>query len=228
MLGLLALMLLQESRRPAGPHQLVDRAAGRSETAGLWNQQQIAEGLARVERALASHFGSYTLQAAIAAVHAQAKTPPKPSGRKSSAYTICLPVLSPRRLCSSTGQSLLRSGPAAGLGLIDAILESGELADISLAHSARAGLCRRLGRVAEARAGFHGRWSSSVRSREHLFLAAGLSRLSELASYGEKRRIISCAIWMGRRNDYLMFQVISFRTTQPARQASTSAANPGG
>ena len=156
-MGLLALMLLHESRRaartsPAGDLILLD-----DQDRSLWNRGQIAEGKALVERALSSRrFGPYTLQAAIAAVHADAETPAATDWAQIVALYDVLaqahpsPVVELNRAVAVA----MRDGPAAGLALIDAILARGDLADYHLAHSARAELCRRLGRTAEARASY--------------------------------------------------------------------------
>ena len=147
-MGLLALMLLHESRRaartsPTGELVLLD-----DQDRSLWNREQIAEGTALVERALASRrFGPYTLQAAIAAVHAEAPTAAATDWAQIvGLYDVLVraepsPVVELNRAVAVA----MRDGPAAGLALIDAILARGDLADYHLAHSARADLCRRLG-----------------------------------------------------------------------------------
>ena len=123
----------------------------------LWNRDQIAEGSALVERALTSRrFGPYTLQAAIAAVHAEAPTAAATDWAQIvGLYDVLLradpsPVVELNRAAAVA----MRDGPLAGLALIDAILARGDLADYHLAHSARADLCRRLGKTAEARASY--------------------------------------------------------------------------
>jgi RNA polymerase sigma-70 factor, ECF subfamily len=155
--GLLALMLLHDSRRaartsPAGDLVLLD-----DQDRSLWNRAQISEGVALVERALASRrFGPYTLQAAIAAVHAQAPTAVATDWAQIVAlYDLLVradpsPVVELNRAVAVA----MRDGPLAGLTLIDAILARGELGDYHLAHSARADLCRRLGRTVDARAAY--------------------------------------------------------------------------
>lgn len=152
--GLLALMLLHESRRtaresPAGELILLDE-----QDRSRWNREHIAEGSALVERAIGSRrFGPYTLQAAIAAVHAEARTAPQTDWRQIvGLYDVLLradpsPVVELNRAVAVA----MRDGPEAGLRLIDAILGRGELMSYHLAHSARAELCRRLGRTADAR-----------------------------------------------------------------------------
>jgi RNA polymerase sigma-70 factor (ECF subfamily) len=152
-IGLLALMLLHESRRQArssgdGELVLLDE-----QDRSLWNRHQIAEGAKLVEQALTSRrFGPYTIQAAIAAVHAEAATPEETDWSEIvGLYDVLLraepsPVVELNRAAAIA----MRDGPAAGLALIDAIIARGDLADYHLAHSARAECYRRLGRAAEA------------------------------------------------------------------------------
>ena len=156
-IGLLALMLLHESRRAARTSPAGDLILLNDQDRSLWNRDQIAEGSALTQQAVSSRrFGPYTLQAAIAAVHAEA-----PSGAATDwtqivglydvlARADSSPVIELNRAAAVA----MRDGPAAGLTLIDAILSRGDLADYHLAHSARAELCRRLGRTAEARASY--------------------------------------------------------------------------
>jgi RNA polymerase sigma-70 factor (ECF subfamily) len=156
-MGLLALMLLHESRRaartgPTGELILLD-----DQDRARWSRGQIAEGTGLVERALASRrIGPYTLQAAISAVHAEAPTAAATDWAQIvGLYDVLLradpsPVIELNRAVAVA----MRDGPAAGLDLIDAILARGALADYHLAHSARAELCRRLGRTADARASY--------------------------------------------------------------------------
>jgi RNA polymerase sigma-70 factor, ECF subfamily len=151
--GLLALMLLHESRRQArttadGELVLLD-----DQDRSLWNRELIAEGMALVERALRSRqFGPYTLQAAIAAVHADSASAAQTDWAEIvGLYDVLLraepsPVVELNRAAAVA----MRDGPEAGLMLIDGILGRGELADYALAHSARAELCRQSGRLAEA------------------------------------------------------------------------------
>src|SRR5262245_34539239 len=155
--GLLALMLLQDSRRAARTSPEGDIVLLDEQDRSLWNRAQIAEGLALVRRALASRrFGPYTLQAAIAAAHAEAATAGATDwGRIVGTYDLLLeaepaPVIELNRAAAVA----MRDGPAAGLALVDAILARGDLADYQPAHAARADLCRRLGRVSEARAAY--------------------------------------------------------------------------
>jgi len=155
--GLLALMLLHESRRAArvsadGELVLLEQQ-GRS----TWNQAFIREGIALVERALTTRrFGPYTLQAAIAAVHAEARTPEATDWRQICALYAALLAMQPSPVIelNRAAAVAMHEGPAAGLALIDAIVARGELRDYHLAHSARADLLRRLGRRDEARAAY--------------------------------------------------------------------------
>jgi RNA polymerase sigma-70 factor (ECF subfamily) len=155
--GLLAMMLLQESRRAARSSAEGEVVLLEDQDRSLWNQEQIAEGSALVKRALSSRqIGSYTLQAAIAAVHAEA-----PNGAATdwaqivALYDVLLaatpsPVVELNRAVAVA----MRDGPSAGLSLIEAILERGDLEDYYLAYSALADLNRRLGRTSEARAAY--------------------------------------------------------------------------
>lgn len=155
--GLLALMLLQESRTsartsPEGELILLDDQDRR-----LWKRDLIDEGVALVERSLASRrFGPYTLQAAIAAVHAEAPSPAATDWRQIVGLYDVLQRVNPSPVVelNRAVAIAMRDTPAAGLTLIDAILKRGDLADYCLAHAARADLCRRLGRTAEARAAY--------------------------------------------------------------------------
>jgi len=179
--GLLALMLLQESRRVARTSPAGDLVLLENQDRSLWNRDQIKEGLALVERALSSRrFGPYTLQAAIAAVHAQA-----PSAAATDwpqivgLYDVLVRVEpSPVVELNRAVAVAMRDGPEAGLALIDAIVARGDLADYHLAHSARADLCRRLGRKAEARASYKRALGLTRQEPERRFLEW---RLRELA-----------------------------------------------
>jgi RNA polymerase sigma-70 factor, ECF subfamily len=152
-IGLVALMLLHEARRPARTTAEGEIVLLEEQDRSLWNRDQIAEGVRLVEQALASRrFGPYTLQAAIAAVHAEAPTPDATDWRQIvGLYDVLLrveptPVVELNRAAAVA----MRDGPAAGLALIDAILARGQLDGYQLAHSARADLFRRLGQTAEA------------------------------------------------------------------------------
>jgi RNA polymerase sigma-70 factor (ECF subfamily) len=180
--GLLALMLLHESRRPARTSPDGDLILLENQDRALWNRDQIAEGLALVERALSSQrVGAYTIQAAISAAHAQAPTAVDTNWAQIVAlYELLLqmepsPVIELNRAAAVA----MRDGPVAGLTLIDAILARGDLADYHLAHSARAELCRRLGRTVEARAAYERALALTQQEPERRFL---LRRLEELSS----------------------------------------------
>jgi RNA polymerase sigma-70 factor (ECF subfamily) len=184
--GLLALMLLHDSRRaartsPAGELVLLD-----DQDRSLWNREQIAEGSALVERALSSRrFGPYTLQAAISAVHAGARTAAATDwGQIVGLYDVLVQVEpSPVVELNRAAAVAMRDGPGAGLALIEAILARGDLADYHLAHSARADLYRRLGKAAEARASYERALELARQEPERRFLAR---RLGELGEAGHK------------------------------------------
>jgi RNA polymerase sigma-70 factor (ECF subfamily) len=156
-LGLLALMLLQESRRDARTSPSGDVILLDEQDRTLWNRQQIAEGTTLVEQALGSRrFGPYALQAAIAAVHAGAATPDATDWEEIvGLYDLLLqadpsPVIELNRAVAVA----MRDGPAVGLAQVDAILARGDLHEYRLAHAARGELCRRLGKTSEAREAF--------------------------------------------------------------------------
>ncbi len=152
-MGLLALMLLQESRRAARTSPAGELILLENQERSLWNREQIAEGVALVESALLSRrFGPYTLQAAIAAVHSEAASPAATDWPQIVALYSVLARAEPSAVIelNRAVAVAMRDGPEAGLELIDAILARGDLADYHLAHSARADLCRRLGKTAEA------------------------------------------------------------------------------
>jgi RNA polymerase sigma-70 factor (ECF subfamily) len=178
--GLLALMLLQESRRTARTSPAGELVLLEDQDRSLWNRDQIAEGVALVERALASRrFGPYTLQAAIAAVHAEA---PNAAATDWAQIVGLYDVLaraepSPVVELNRTVAVAMRDGPSAGLALVDAILERGDLKDYHLAHSARAELCRRLGRTAEARASYERALELTRQEPERRFLERRLGGL---------------------------------------------------
>ena len=181
-LGLLALMLLQESRRAARSSPTGELVLLGDQDRSLWNRERIAEGLALVERALGSRrFGPYTLQAAIAAVHAEASNAAATDWAQIvGLYDILAradpsPVIELNRAAAVA----MRDGAAAGLELIDAILARGDLEDYHLAHSARADLCRRLGRTAEARASYERALRLTRQEPERRFLERRLRELSD-------------------------------------------------
>lgn len=179
-MGLLALMLLQESRRAARASVQGDIILLEDQDRSLWNRQQITEGTALVEAALASRrFGPYTLQAAIAATHAAAPDAAATDWAQIvGLYDVLLraepsPVVELNRAVAVA----LRDGAGAGLDLIDAILARGDLADYHLAHAARAELCRRLGRTGAARDSFSRALDLARQEPERRFLERRLAGL---------------------------------------------------
>jgi RNA polymerase sigma-70 factor, ECF subfamily len=179
-IGLLALMLLQDSRRVARSSLAGEIILLEDQDRSLWNREQIAEGKGLVERALSSgRFGPYTLQAAIAAVHAQAPSAAATDWAQIAALydVLARAVPSPVVELNRAVAVAMRDGPAAGLALIDAILADGDLADYHLAHSARAELCRRLGRTAEARDSFERALALTRQEPERRFLERRLREL---------------------------------------------------
>jgi RNA polymerase sigma-70 factor (ECF subfamily) len=179
-IGLLSLMLLQESRRaartsPSGELILLD-----NQDRSLWNREQIAEGVALVERALKSRrFGAYTLQAAIAAVHAEAGSATATDWRQIVALYNQLVRIQPSPVVHLNRAVAIAmcDGPEAGLAHIDAVLEHGELANYYLAHSARADMYRRLGRSAEARSSYEKALALTQQEPERQFLQARIRQL---------------------------------------------------
>jgi RNA polymerase sigma-70 factor (ECF subfamily) len=198
-LGLLALMLLQESRRAARATEAGELVLLEDQDRSLWDIDQIAEGLSLVRRAFAqsrisgaallkesapaaatrSGIGPYVIQAAIAAVHAQAHTPAETDWAQiAGLYTFLLeahssPVVELNRAVAVA----MRDGPEYGLELIDAILARGDLTDYHLAHAARADLCRRLGRTAEARVAYQRALELARQEPEKRFLERRLRAL---------------------------------------------------
>ena len=180
-MGLLALMLLNESRRPARTSPEGDLVLLEDQDRALWNQELIAQGSALVERALSSRrFGPYTLQAAISASHANAPSASATDwGEIAGLYDLLLrldpsPVVELNRAVAVA----MRDGPLAGLALIDAILARGDLADYHLAHAARADLYRRLGRREEAKAAYRRALSLTQQEQERRFLERRIDELS--------------------------------------------------
>jgi len=180
--GLLALMLLQESRRASRASASGDLIRLEDQDRSRWNRELIAEGVALVERALGSRrFGPYTLQAAIAAVHAEAPSARDTDWQQIVALYDVLARLDPSPVVALNRAVALamRDGPAAGLAVVDAILARGELKDYHLAHAARADLCRRLGRRADARASYERALALVRQEPERRFIQ---QRLAELRS----------------------------------------------
>ena len=179
-IGLLALMLLQESRRAARTSSTGELILLKNQDRSLWNREHIAEGVALVERALSSRrFGAYTLQAAIAAVHAEAESTAATDWRQIVVlYNQLLRIQpSPVVLLNRAVAIAMCDGPEAGLAHIDALLEHGELANYYLAHSARADLCRRLGRTDEARSSYEKALALTQQEPERQFLQERIRQL---------------------------------------------------
>jgi RNA polymerase sigma-70 factor, ECF subfamily len=179
--GLLALMLLHESRRAARESPSGDLVLLDDQDRSLWRRDRIEEGAALVEQALASRrFGPYTLQAAIAAVHAEARSASATDWAQIvGLYDVLLRVEpSPVIELNRAAAVAMRDGPAAGLALVDAILARGDLTDYHLAHSARADLCRRLGRTADARIAYERALELARQEPERRFLQRRLDDLS--------------------------------------------------
>jgi RNA polymerase sigma-70 factor (ECF subfamily) len=179
-IGLLALMLLQESRRAARTSPTGDLILLEAQDRSLWNQAHIREGKAHLERALASPpIGPYTIQAAIAAVHADAATAADTDWHQIVELYDALLQLQPSPVVALNRAvaAAMRDGPEAGLALIDDILANGDLADYHLAHAARADLCRRLGRTAEARESYERALALAKQEPERRFLQQRLREL---------------------------------------------------
>jgi RNA polymerase sigma-70 factor (ECF subfamily) len=179
-MGLLALMLLHESRRVARTSATGDLILLENQDRGLWNRERIAEGIALLERALPMRGrGPYCLQAAIAATHAEAPD----AGATDWAQIVGLydllletdssPVVELNRAVAVA----MRDGAQAGLALVDALLARGDLLDYRLAHAARADLCRRLGRAAEARDSYHRALELTSQEPERRFIERRLAEL---------------------------------------------------
>jgi len=178
--GLLALMLLHESRRPARTSPSGEMVLLEDQDRTRWDRALMDEGGAMVRRALASRrFGPYTIQAAIAAVHADAATPGATDWRQIvGLYDVLLraepsPVVELNRAVAVA----MRDGPSAGVALIDALFERGDLDDYRPAHSARAELCRRVGRVDDARASYRRAIALARQEPERRFLERQLASL---------------------------------------------------
>jgi len=179
-LGLLALMLLHEARRTARSSPTGELVLLEDQDRSLWDRLQIEEGAELVERAIQSHrFGPYTLQAAIAAVHAEARDARSTDWRQIvGLYDVLLrtdpsPIVELNRAAAVA----MSEGPAAGLDLIDAILVRGDLVDYHLAHAARGDLCRRLGRVHEAIESYETALALTNQTAERSFIARRLDEL---------------------------------------------------
>jgi RNA polymerase sigma-70 factor (ECF subfamily) len=179
-LGLLALMLLHDARRAARMSPSGDLILLEDQDRSLWNRDQIAEGGRLVQRALGSGHGPYAIQAAIAAVHAEASSTAATDWAEIvGLYDVLLrsdpsPVIELNRAVAVA----MRDGPAPGLALVDAILDRGDLRDYRLAHAARAELCRRLGRTADARASFERALTLTRQEPERRFLEKRINEVS--------------------------------------------------
>lgn len=179
-IGLLALMLLHESRREARTSSEGDLILLADQDRSLWSQEQIAEGLDLVERAMSAEVvGPYTIEAAIAAVHARAPDTDTTDWNQIVAFYDVLaraapsPVIELNRAVAIA----MRDGPLAGLDLINGILAEGHLSDYHLLHSAKAELCRRLGRTSEARASYEMALSLTSQAPERRFIERRLAEL---------------------------------------------------
>jgi len=172
--------LLQESRRAARTSPTGELILLENQNRSLWNREHIAEGVALLEKSLQSrHFGPYTLQAAIAALHAQAESVAATDWPQIVALYDRLAQIQPSPVVQLNRAVALamRDGPEAGLAHIDAALENGELANYYLAHSARADMYRRLGRTAEARSSYEQALALTQQEPERQFLQERIRQL---------------------------------------------------
>jgi RNA polymerase sigma-70 factor (ECF subfamily) len=179
-MGLLSLMLLQESRHAARTSPTGELILLENQDRSLWNREQIAEGVALLEKALKyRRFGAYTLQAAIAAVHAEAESAALTDWRQIVAlYDRLLRILpSPVVELNRAVAIAMCEGPEAGLAHIDAVLQHGEMVNYYLAHSARADMYRRLGRTAEARSSYEKALALTQQEPERQFLQERIRQL---------------------------------------------------
>ena len=180
-IGLLALLLLQDSRRAARTSANGELVLLEHQNRTLWDQAQIADGKALVERALTSgRAGPYTIQAAIGAVHASASTPAETDWHQIVGLYDVLNQMNPSPVVelNRAVAVAMRDGPATGLAAIDAILARGDLTDYHLAHSARADLSRRLGKTADARAAYERALALTRQEPERRFLEGRLRELT--------------------------------------------------
>ena len=179
-MGLLGLMLLHESRRAARTSGDGDLILLEQQDRSLWNRDQIAEGIALTERALRSRrFGAYTLQAAIAAVHAESSSTASTDWRQITLLYDQLLRIQPSPVVELNRAVAVAmcEGPEQGLALINDLLAREQLSDYHLAHSARADMCRRLGRIPEARASYEKALALARQEPERRFLARRLAEL---------------------------------------------------
>ncbi|MEW4562934.1 RNA polymerase sigma factor [Bremerella sp. JC770] len=179
-IGLLALMLIQESRRAARTSDSGDIILLEEQDRSLWAQPYIVEGTELVQQALQTgRFGVYTIQAAIAAVHAEAATPDDTDWAQIIALYDVLARIEPSPVVALNRAVAvaMRDGPAAGLTLIDAILAEGSLSDYHLAHAARADLCRRMGNTSDAAHAYRRALELVKQEPERRFLEERLKQL---------------------------------------------------
>jgi len=180
-MGLLALMLLHESRRPARTSASGELVLLDAQDRTLWDSALIAEGCALVEQALTTRrFGPYCLQAAIAAVHAEAPSAGQTDWRQIvGLYDVLLrAVPSPVIELNRAVAVAMEQGPLAGLALVDNLLQRGELQDYHLAHSARGEFCRQLGRFDEARSAYGKALARTQQAPEKRFITGRLAELN--------------------------------------------------
>jgi len=180
--GLLGLMLLQESRRAARTSPNGELILLEQQDRTRWDREQIAEGIALTERALASHrFGTYTLQAAIAAVHAESSSAASTDWRQIVLLYDRLVAIQPSPVVELNRAVAIAmcEGPEKGLHLIDDLLARERLSQYHFAHSARADLCRRLGRIPEARASYETALVLATHEPERRFLARQIADLTQ-------------------------------------------------
>jgi RNA polymerase sigma-70 factor (ECF subfamily) len=181
-MGLLGLMLLQESRRAARTSPDGDLILLEQQDRSLWNREQIAEGISLTESALRSRrFGAYTLQAAIAAVHAESSSTASTDWRQITLLYDRLLQIQPSPVVELNRAVAIAmcEGPGQGLRLIDDLLAGEHLSHYHLAHSARADMCRRLGRIPEARASYEKALALARQEPERRFLARRLEELKQ-------------------------------------------------
>jgi RNA polymerase sigma-70 factor (ECF subfamily) len=179
--GLLALMLLHESRRQARVSEEGEIVLLEDQDRSLWDRAMIADGTALVEAALRSRrFGAYTLQAAISAIHSEAAAPEATDWNQIVVLYSVLARIDPSPIVelNRAVAIAMRDGPEAGLAIIDGILDRGELGDYRLAHSARGELLRRAGRKAEALEAFQQALETARQEPERRFLAARIDELT--------------------------------------------------
>ena len=181
-LGLLALMLLQESRRAARATKDGELVLLEDQDRSLWDRRMIAEGVALTTRALKTHlFGPYCLQAAIAAVHAEAPSTKETDWSEIIGLYDVLSRLDPSPIVALNRAVAvaMRDGPEPGLALVDALIARGDLAEYHLVHSVRADLCRRLGRAEEARVSYREALARTRQAPERRFLERRLAELKD-------------------------------------------------